>query len=251
MFQFPVSLKTLKSPKDKAALAALKKGKFTHALSKNTALIYLVFYKNIHLHHSKKNGVFDELSKDLIKTPVLSSIYRFFFICVLFLNCSLASQPAFADTAQYDVAASLISKIVNFVTWPKTFDIDSSKNKPVFCIVDKPGHTKLRKALLANGSLEKSFTIPLNISPTSSFKQCQILFIAKTPKVTLSKLLHQISSSEARLTFSFSDNYARKGVMVNFYTEKHNIRFEVNWKIMKKSKLKLSSRVLKLAKIIE
>ncbi|HHJ53866.1 MAG TPA: YfiR family protein, partial [Caldithrix abyssi] len=52
-------------------------------------------------------------------------------------------------------------------------------------------------------------------------------------------------------TISDTPGFAKKGVMVNFYDWKGFIRFEINKKAVESSNLKFSSRLLRLARIVE
>ena len=48
-----------------------------------------------------------------------------------------------------------------------------------------------------------------------------------------------------------SDGLARRGVAINFYIADGRIRFEVNRRAAEQARLKLSSRLLRLARLVE
>ena len=47
------------------------------------------------------------------------------------------------------------------------------------------------------------------------------------------------------------DHFAKEGGMINFIIQKKRIRFEINREAVKRSRLKMSTKLLKMADIIE
>jgi len=166
-------------------------------------------------------------------------------ILVIALFLMLFSQTAFSKNKQFDVTAVLMAKLLEYVVWP---DKNSHpQSKPTLCILEDPQQPPIKSLLLANGVLQKYFTIAKR---TRGIK-CHVIFISRQSKSGLNQILTEIDRNGPILTFSASDKYAQSGVMINFYTERQKVRFEVNWKVMKAAGLNISSRILKLARIIE
>jgi len=162
------------------------------------------------------------------------------------------ATSTFADVKkEYEVKAAFIVKMVSFITWPESTSAqtkDISSERLTICIADsKQASRKFRDLLLANGVLEKHF----KVAPLNDLEECNVLFVSKMPKREYLHLLSNIESLGPILTFSDSPGYARQGVMVNFYTEQQKIRFEINWNKMKSKGFAISSRILKLARIID
>jgi hypothetical protein len=52
------------------------------------------------------------------------------------------------------------------------------------------------------------------------------------------------------LTVSDERGFAQQGVGINFYTEEDKVRFEINQDAVNRSGLRISSKLLSLAKIV-
>lgn len=183
--------------------------------------------------------MFNVISKANLKRKMRTKIV------FVFLLSFLVMPLAHAESTQYDVTAVLISKLINYVSWPDENMPKQSKIK--FCIIEDPNTISIRSSLLTNKSLQNNFVI----LPRNSLSDCEVIFIGEHPKQKLLAILSKIQNTHPVLTFSASENFARTGVMINFYTEDQKVRFEINWDVMKAAELKISSRVLKLARIVK
>jgi len=81
-------------------------------------------------------------------------------------------------------------------------------------------------------------------------KKCHILFITSSEEANLAKILSSIKGLPS-LTVSDMEGFVQRGGIVRLFTAGNKIRFEVNPQAAKRSFLKISSKLLKLAKIFE
>mgnify|MGYP001041984797 CR=1 FL=1 len=86
---------------------------------------------------------------------------------------------------------------------------------------------------------------------TDPLAECAILFLPMTDKTELAKVLKKLGASPV-VTVSDCAGFAGFGVMVNFFKEAETgkVKFEINNLAAGDAKLKISSQLLKLAKII-
>jgi YfiR/HmsC-like len=80
--------------------------------------------------------------------------------------------------------------------------------------------------------------------------ECEILFIAGSENERLPEVLHQLNGKPV-LTVGDTKPYAARGVMINFFMENNKVRFKINLKKARESGFKISSRLLKLAAVLE
>jgi hypothetical protein len=80
-----------------------------------------------------------------------------------------------------------------------------------------------------------------------NIKQCDMLFICSSEKQYVCNILEPIRN-ERILTVADAPGFLEKGVIINFTLEKNKIRFEVNTAGAYRAKLKLRSKILRLAK---
>jgi len=79
---------------------------------------------------------------------------------------------------------------------------------------------------------------------------CQVVFIAASERGQLRRILAR-TQAKPILTVADSDGFAAAGVMINFYDAGDNVRFEINENAAERSGLHVSSKLLKLARLVE
>lgn len=81
-------------------------------------------------------------------------------------------------------------------------------------------------------------------------KECQILFISTPEKEIMLEILSKIKDRPI-LTVSETNDFCQSGGVINFIAVNNKIRFEINVEAAKRSDLIISSKLLKLSKIIK
>ena len=76
---------------------------------------------------------------------------------------------------------------------------------------------------------------------------CQILFIGESQQKRAPSLLTRIQGNPI-LTVGDTEHFVQDGGMIGFLLEENKIRFEINLEAAEHAKLRLSSRLLALAK---
>lgn len=79
---------------------------------------------------------------------------------------------------------------------------------------------------------------------------CHVLFISVSEKKRLKQILHAISDQNT-LIISDSEGFAHKGVAINFIYDNGKIKFELNKRAFDRAGLQVSSKLLKLAMIVD
>lgn len=153
-----------------------------------------------------------------------------------------------STSAEYQVKAAFLFHFVQFVDWPpETF---MAADSPLtYCTVGEDlFHGALEAAL--NG---KKFGLrPLRVQ---HFKQvhdvqgCQILFIGFAEKKPALDALASFQGSPI-LTVGQSEHFAQDGGIIGFCLEGNKVRFEINLVAAERSNLKISARLLALAKTV-
>lgn len=155
-----------------------------------------------------------------------------------------ASAPAEQPT-EYEVKAAFVHNIVKFVEWPETARTDGSLT---LCILGKDPSGSALDALRGRHIGNKVWEVS-HANPDTNLGRCDVLFIAASESGNLGQILAATKGS-AVLTMGDSPGYAQEGVMVNLYLEQNRVRFEINTESVKRARLKISSQLLKLARII-
>lgn len=174
------------------------------------------------------------------------SLYKFFLLSLMALLCSLQSGISFgaSDQGEAKVKTAYIYNFSKYTTWPP-----SPNGAPLnICLL---GAETLAKQLVAlEGRQVQSRTISVKtLSPLQSTAKCEVLFIGNLQKEQLAKSLNGIATSPI-LTVSGRPGFAKQGGMIELIRQGTKIRFIINMESVNRAGLSISSRLLKLATII-
>ncbi len=151
--------------------------------------------------------------------------------------------------AEYTVKATLLYKLSKFVKWPpEAFD---KPDAPItLCIFgDDPFEDALN---IIKGKRVKGR--PFLIGKCSDMppaERCHILFVSASEKKNLGAVLSSLKKNRFVLTVIDIEGFARQGGMINFILAGKKVHLEINLATAKPAGLKISSRLLKLARIIK
>lgn len=175
-------------------------------------------------------------------------------VSAMVLICMALCSPLRADSAAMpvnEIKAAFVINIARFVTWPRA----NQTNKPLnLCLYRGSSIGKAARSLegkLVNGR-------PLHIQRAGSLyasKTCHIIVIPedqlKSYGTELAHLPPRAVLSIADLTGSEHKGQAWPGVLMSLVRTDSHLGFEVNLAEVRKSGLKLSSELLKLAHILD
>jgi hypothetical protein len=186
----------------------------------------------------------------LIKTGRFLLIVSLFMIMMLygFSAAALNSDNDKAKYAEYKVKAAYLYNFAKFVEWPSETFADSSLPLGICIIGEDPfGSTldSIKDKRVKGKKLEVR-----QYSGSSEIKECHILFISPSEKNNLADILEMIKDRHI-LTVSDMNKFADRGGMINLKQAKNKIKLEINHEAAKNSGLKMSSKLLKIAKIIK
>jgi YfiR/HmsC-like len=80
-------------------------------------------------------------------------------------------------------------------------------------------------------------------------KACQLIFVASSDKLQVRDILRGLRGASV-LTVGDMTGFARMGGIINFVLDDSRVRFEINVKAAERAHLKISARLLTVAKAI-
>ena len=159
----------------------------------------------------------------------------------------LQAHPQERRPGEYGVKAAFLYNFAKFVDWP--LDAFKDDQSPIYLAVlgDDPFGSAL------NSLRDKTVKgRPLVIKRCKSIEQVagsHLLFISPSEKGNLRSILDALKGSSI-LTVSETERFGQQGGMINFFTVDNKIQFEINPDAAQRGKLKISSQLLKLARIV-
>lgn len=170
---------------------------------------------------------------------------------VIALIASGVAAPAKSLAAQGvstpGLTAAFIFSFVKFTTWPDEALRDGSAI--VICVI---GNDQIADALVQltyNKAVEGH---PIGIRRTEldrPLADCHVVFGASLDK-TSAQALVRASARHPILTVSDFEDFARLGGVANFFIDGGRMRFAVNPDAADRTRLRISSRLLTLAKLV-
>ena len=180
---------------------------------------------------------------------MISKVVRLIFIIVIcaivsaWLNVHAEPPPS----REYLIKVAFLYKFAKFVDWPeKAFPDDRAPL--TICILGKEPFGAALETIKDKKVRGRKLVIQ-RLARLEDMKQCHVLFISASEEKRLPELLSAIKGT-AILTVSDMKGFARRGGIINLVTVEKKIRFEINLDAAHLAGLKISSKFLKLAKIV-
>jgi hypothetical protein len=172
---------------------------------------------------------------------------------VCFLAFILSSAPLVraqeAGPSEYQVKAAFLFNFAKFVEWPTQTLAQAGSPFIIGVIGENPFDGDLEQTVKGKSVNGHPFEVK-QIKALSELKGCHILFISKSERGRLPEILNAISTSNV-LTVSEMDRFLQSGGMINFVREGNKIRFEINDDAARQAGLRISSKLLNLARRTE
>ena len=156
------------------------------------------------------------------------------------------SAGLYGQAPEYQVKAAFLFNFAKFVEWPGP----DPANDPInLCVVgDDPFGASLDQVV--KGKLANGRTVEIKrIDPAGKVGSCQIAFVAASERKRLPAILEGLGHAGV-LTVGETDDFTRRGGVISFFLDNNHVRFEVNVDAADRAGLKISSKLLSLAKIV-
>jgi hypothetical protein len=168
------------------------------------------------------------------------------------LALSLAQTPCAAlaqsQASEYHVKAAFLFHFVQLVEWPAG-SLGNEMNPVTLCTIgEDPFHGDLDGTLAGKSVGTRPLRVR-HLKPAEDVQGCQVLFVSKTDSARLGRLLEELKDGPI-LTVGESDGFVQQGGMIGFLLVENKVRFEINLEAAERAKLKISSRLLLLAKAV-
>jgi hypothetical protein len=166
------------------------------------------------------------------------------------LLCGLAAaeHPAQIQPSEYEIKAAFIYNFAKFVEWPQASEQASSDTIIIGILGRDPFGYLMEQVIGGKTAGGRTILIERYQSLDQAF-HCHILFISDSELPRLKQIIQKLSGQHI-LTVGEMDSFARKGGIICLYMQDKRIRFKINMKAASAARLKLSSKLLKLAEIV-
>lgn len=150
---------------------------------------------------------------------------------------------------EYRVKAAFLYNFAKFVEWPAG-EFKGPDDPVTICVLGRGPLGPLLEQAVSGKQIEGHPLVAREITETRDAAVCQILFVAAGEKKRLPAILDQLKAGSV-LTVGETQNFATGGGVINFKLEDGKVRLEVNLHAAERAKLRISSKLLSLAKIVK
>ncbi|HLW79574.1 MAG TPA: YfiR family protein [Terriglobia bacterium] len=158
------------------------------------------------------------------------------------LGAGLRGQTA----GEYQVKAAFLFNFAKFVEWPRPDPAGEAIN---LCVVgDDPFGGVLDQ--MVKGKLVNGRSVEVQrIAAAGKIESCDMAFLGASERKRIPAILEGLGRAGV-LTVGETEDFTRQGGVIGFFLDGNHVRFEVNLDAAERARLKISSKLLNLAKIV-
>jgi hypothetical protein len=153
-----------------------------------------------------------------------------------------------SPSAEYQVKAALLLNFAEFIEWPAAAFSKPDAPITVGVLGSDPFGVVLDQTFQDESVQGRKIVIKRS-QQIEELKSCQLLFISKSEKEHLGEIVGSLSNTSV-VTVGETDGFAEHGGIINFYIDNKKVRFEINADAAQHNGLKISSQLLRRAKIV-
>jgi len=168
-------------------------------------------------------------------------------VLMALLPPSMGVSQSVDELGEYDVKAAFLVNFVRFVEWPAT-SFASPQSALTICIFGEDSFGEAANSLkskIVSGH-------PLSVRRVNDVREvaaCHILFVGSADSKQLG-IIQNTAAAKSILTVGESAAFQKAGGMIRFVLEDNKVRLEINLGETEAALLKVSAKLLSVAKII-
>ena len=162
----------------------------------------------------------------------------------------IAGTRSAEENVEYNLKAAFLFNFTKFVDWPPAGDAASIDEKGPFqlCILGEDPYGKSLDDVVANETVGGRPIVVRRLPRGTDPRSCQILFLGRMEREREAEVLAGLRGAPV-LTVGESDRFLADGGLINFFLDARRVRFEINLQNVDRTPLKISSKLLRLARL--
>jgi hypothetical protein len=198
----------------------------------------------------------------IAESPALSTVgdkrgsisRRATVLAVAFLGLSLFVSPVAAQQVatidrEYTIKAAFLYHFLTYVDWPEGTFADSKQPFVIGVYQTDPFGAVLDK-IAATKNVEGRPIEIRRLSTADKLLECHIVFLAGTVEAAVQQNVLGLLANSHVLSVGETEDFVEQGGAAQFFVEGNKVRFAFNTDVVDRNNLKVSSKLLSLAKIV-
>ena len=165
-------------------------------------------------------------------------------IAVIFMSYSSAFSQTYKD---HEIKAAFIFNFGKFIEWPASSLAD---NRFVIGILGPDYFKGTMQIMVRNKRIGSKEVFVINFITTDEIQKCHILFVHPDMISQMDEINKKVGKFPTLIVSNYN-NFCVLGGMINLIKKPNGYGFEINKKLAEGKGLKLSSWLLRLARVIE
>jgi hypothetical protein len=149
---------------------------------------------------------------------------------------------------EYQVKAAFLYNFTKFVEWPAGISRNNGDSLMVCVMGEDPFDHALEEVVKGKNLNGKPFEVR-HVSKVQEARSCQVLFVSSSERRKVRSILEGLKGASV-LTVGDTPGDAKQGCIIGFLIEDNKVRFEINVRAANLANLKVSSKLLSLAKVV-
>ncbi len=181
-----------------------------------------------------------------------NSFWRPLHLTGLFLGwllLLLLAHPLQGANSDAEVKAAYLFNFAKFIDWPTTA-FPQNDTPIVIGVLEDASFRQTVSDLIGTNRANARRVEIRQVSPSDPLQECHIIFIPKSSEKSTAQVLSAVKQTPV-LTVSDVDHFATDGGMIGFVVVGSSLKLEINLAASQDSKLKISSKLLALAKVVK
>lgn len=170
----------------------------------------------------------------------------FWLLAVAWLCLGSLSARALTE---YEVKAAFLFNFAKFIDWPPRAFAEASSPIIFGILGEDPFGAPMMSKISQETVKGRSIKIQ-RFQPGDDFTGCHLLFISRSAAGQVKDLLER-AKGRSMLTVSETEDFITDGGMVNFVMVDRSVRFDINAKAVQTAGLKVSSKLLAVARAVQ
>lgn len=171
-----------------------------------------------------------------------------FWVCACWLLLgALPASPQADDNTEYKVKLAFLYNFAQFVQWPSEAFRGADAPLTICVAGENPFRGELAQGLRGRKAGGHPIEIK-RIKTGDNPNACHLIFVRAEEKRATERILASLRGST--LTVGETKGFAQRGGVINLTQENNKLSFEINVDAANQTRLKISSKLLALAKIV-
>ena len=148
---------------------------------------------------------------------------------------------------EYQIKAAFLYNFIKFIDWPPDALPETSDTIAICVFSNDP----FREALdsIKDKVVRGRRLVIQRIQQGKELGSCQVLVLGPSAEKRVPQVMQSLQGSSV-LTVGDTERFVQSGGIINFLVEQNKVRFEINLNSAERARLKVSSQLLSLARVV-